>query len=69
MDYRNLLVKYMVHLSVSEGEEFATDFKLMSPANMGDMSWTKEETKILSEDIIPEVIRINKRMHNEPLDD
>lgn len=55
----------MTHLAVGEGLAYTIDLKFISPTNMGDMDWTEDEIRIMSEEIIPEVIRINKRPHSE----
>lgn len=56
IDYEDLLVTYICHIAVAEGESFALDVNL-SPAGMGELGFTDEEKRVLEEEIFPEVRR------------
>lgn len=63
-DYKRLLIKYVVHVGSAEGIDFATSVNL-SPAGMGDQSFTDEEKAILESQIFAEARRINARPYAE----
>ena len=54
MDYKELLVKYISHVSEAEGSSFATDVNL-SPCGVGVMEFTREEKDCLEKEIFPKV--------------
>ncbi len=47
-----LLLKYIAHVAVAEGINFATDINL-SPADMGDLHFTEEEVQQLQKEFFP----------------
>lgn len=55
----SLLMKYIMHVSVAEGVDFATNVNL-SPAGMGEFEFTDEEKDTLTKEYFPEVRRLRK---------
>lgn len=50
----DLLIKYICHVAIAEGVNFALDVNLC-PAGMGDLEFTEDEKKVLADEIFPRV--------------
>jgi len=62
MDYRALLIKYVAHVVMAEGETFApchpgSNPSRLSPCDCGEYEFTDAEKAALIGDIFPEVQR------------
>lgn len=56
IDYEDLLITYICHVAVAEGESFALNVNL-SPADMRELDFTADEKRVLEEEIFPQVRR------------
>jgi hypothetical protein len=54
VDYKRLLIRYVAHVAMAEGIDFACKSD-MAPCILRGMAWTEEDVDTLYREIFPEV--------------